>query len=107
MKLAKLSDFTNGWFIGNFEPSLIKTPAFEVAIHHYHKDYIGQSHFHRLAGEANVVISGRLSANGVELGPGDIFYFHPEEISSVKFLADTTLVIIKIPSIPGDKYEAL
>ena len=106
MKLAKLSDFTNGWFIGNFEPSLIKTEAFEAAIHHYHKDYIGQSHFHRLAGEANVVISGRLSVNGTELGPGDIFYFYPGEVSSVKFLENTTLVIIKIPSIPDDKYSA-
>ena len=30
-----VSDFTKGWFIGNFEPSLLKSKDFEVAIKEY------------------------------------------------------------------------
>jgi len=32
MKLHKLDDMVRGWFIGNFEPSVLKTKKFEVGI---------------------------------------------------------------------------
>ena len=32
MKKYKLSEFKDGWIVGNFEPSILKTKDFEVAI---------------------------------------------------------------------------
>ena len=32
MKVSKLSDYTRGWVIGDFEPSILKTKDFEVAV---------------------------------------------------------------------------
>ena len=32
MKLNKLNEFTKGWIIGNFNPSLFETDEFEVAV---------------------------------------------------------------------------
>lgn len=37
MKTAKLEDMTKGWFIGNFNPSLLKTNDVEVAVKSYKK----------------------------------------------------------------------
>ena len=35
MKEANILQFTNGWFVGDFNPSIFKNPFFEVA-HHQH-----------------------------------------------------------------------
>ena len=35
---------------------------------------------------------------------GDIFILEPFEIADPEFLEDCDLVIIKTPSLPGDKY---
>ena len=39
-----------------------------------------------------------------ELNEGDIFIFNPYEIADPIFLEDCTVLIIKTPSVPGDKY---
>ena len=39
-----------------------------------------------------------------ELNEGDIFILKPYEIADPIFLEDCTVLIIKTPSIPGDKY---
>ena len=35
MNKSKLGDMIGGWFIGNFEPSLLKTNDVEVAVKKY------------------------------------------------------------------------
>ena len=37
MKQANLNDMINGWFVGNFEPTLLKTNDIEVAVKRYKK----------------------------------------------------------------------
>ena len=36
---------------------------------------------------------------------GDIFIFSPYEIADPVFLEDCEVLIVKTPSVPGDKYE--
>jgi hypothetical protein len=43
--------------------------------------------------------------NGVLLLPGNIFLIEKNEIADPDFLEDCTIVCVKTPSIPGDKYE--
>ena len=35
MKVHHLDDMTRGWFVGDFEPTLYRTDAVEVAVKHY------------------------------------------------------------------------
>lgn len=105
MKVSKINDFKNGWFIGNFEPTLLKTKDFEVAHHFYPKGFKGEHHTHKIATEYNYILSGKLIASSQTLGPGDIFIYEPNDVSDVIFLEDTNLIIIKTPSIPDDKYK--
>lgn len=105
MLLDNIKSYTNGWFIGNFEPSLLKTKDFEIAHHFYPKDFVGEHHTHKVAMEYNYIISGKLNASGNILGNGDIFIYEPFDISNVIFIEDTNLIIIKVPSIINDKYK--
>jgi hypothetical protein len=104
MITSSIGKFTNGWFIGDFEPSLLRTGHFEVAHHRYPRGFRAQAHAHRVATEYNYIVAGDLVASGTRLGPGGIFAYEPGEVADVEFLEDTDLIIIKVPSVPSDKY---
>ena len=107
MKKYRLEDFKGGWFIGNFEPSLVKTEGFEVAVKHYKKGDTERKHIHKLADEFTVIISGKCRLNGEVLIPGDIALLEKSEpmTEDFKVLEDTVTTVVKIPSVIGDKYE--
>lgn len=105
MIIKRIEDFTRGWLIGDFEPSLIRTKDFEVGILTHKKDEVWPKHYHKLADEYNVLVKGKMNVNGVELNTGDVFVIEKNEVSEPKFLEDCTVLVIKIPSVMGDKYE--
>lgn len=106
----KISNYKNhrNWIIGAFEPSLLKTKDFEVAVFYIKKGEKSDNHFHAEALEVNIIITGEclVSSAGIKhkLKDGDVFTFPPKVKSNVEYTADTTLIVIKTPSIPGDKY---
>lgn len=104
MIIANINDFINGWFIGNFEPTLLKTENFEVAHHFYKKEFRSVPHMHKVATEYNYIISGKVRIDEKILWRGDMFIYEPGDVSDVVFLEDTDLLIIKTPSLPNDKY---
>tara|TARA_R110002020_G_scaffold46539_25_gene132443 strand:- start:714 stop:1034 length:321 start_codon:yes stop_codon:yes gene_type:complete len=104
MKLYNIKDFTNGWMVGDFEPSIYKNPHVEVAHHFHEKGLVGEKHTHKIGTELTYILRGALIASGKELKTGDIFIYEPYDIASVEFLEDTDLVVIKWPSVPDDKY---
>lgn len=104
MQVTKLDKMTRGWFIGNFEPSLYKTEEFEVAVLTHTKGEKWPAHYHKLATEYNVLLSGSMFCCGQELQTGDIFIIEPNEIADPIFHEDCTIVCVKIPGKPKDKY---
>jgi len=94
-----------GWFIGDFTPSLLKTQDVEVAVKTYRKgDYEG-AHFHKIATEYTVIVSGRVRMNGIDYQKGDIVIMEPGEVTDFESLEDeTTNVVVKIPGAQNDKY---
>lgn len=105
MRIAKLSDMTGGWFIGNFIPTAFKTNEFEVKYCVHKKGERHTVHYHKEATEINLLIRGKMSILGHVLNSGDIFIIYPEELSDPVFIEDCKIVCVKIPSLPGDKYE--
>jgi quercetin dioxygenase-like cupin family protein len=105
MKISKIADFTGGWFIGNFEPALLKTDKFEVGLKIHKKGERWPVHYHKVATEYNCMVSGKMILNGQEISTGDVFVFEPNEISKSEFIEDCYVIVVKTPSIPGDKYE--
>lgn len=104
MKTARIEDFVKGWFVGNFEPSLLRR-NFEVGFHQHHAGEFHQDHFHKLSTEINLVVEGNIKINGQVFGPGEIFVLEPYEISQCEYLTDVKLVVVRSQSNPDDKYE--
>jgi len=107
MKTYKLDDMIKGWFVGNFDPSIIKTNDVEVAVKKYNKGDSEQSHYHKIATEITVIVSGRVKMNGKEFGTGDIIVMEPNQETDFESLEDNTVnVVVKIPGANNDKYLA-
>lgn len=99
-----LSRFIKGWFVGNFEPSLIKTNDVEVGVKTYNKDDYEENHFHKIATEITVVISGSVAMNNKIYKSGDIIIIRPYEHTNFKALEPSTCVVVKYPGANNDKY---
>jgi quercetin dioxygenase-like cupin family protein len=104
MITGRLEDMFRGWVIGDFEPSLLKTQDFEVAILLHKKAEEWPAHYHKIATEYNILLSGTMSVCGKELVEGDTFTILPNEVAAPVFHEDCRIVCIKVPSLPDDKY---
>lgn len=105
MKTANLDDMVKGWFIGNFDPSLLKTNDVEVAVKRYEKGAREDAHYHKIATEYTVIISGRVRMFGAEYKAGDIVVVEPGDSTDFEVLEDNTVnVVVKIPGANHDKY---
>jgi quercetin dioxygenase-like cupin family protein len=105
VKVAKLEDMVKGWFIGNFEPTLVNTNDVEVAVKEYKKGDYEEKHHHKIATEITVVISGKVRMNGVEYSKGDIIVVEPNEATDFEALEDTLNTVVKFPGANNDKYS--
>lgn len=103
MKVIKLNTMKNGWFMGNFEPSVLKTENFEVGIMSHTKGEKWPKHYHAKADEYNVLMQGKMIIQNTELNAGDIFVIEKMEIADPIFLEDCKVLVVKVPSVPGDK----
>ena len=100
-----INSFHGGWFIGDFDPSLLRTKDFEVSIKRHPKGEVWPKHYHAVATEYNVVISGSVRIDDEVYRRDDIFIVHPNHVVDPEFLEDCTVVCVKTPSVAGDKYE--
>ena len=93
-----------GWFIGDFEPSVLRTRDFEVSVKSYEAGERHEEHYHAIATEINVVITGCVHIGDAVFHTGDIFVVEPMESIEPLFTENTTIVCVKTPSVVGDKY---
>ena len=99
-----LSNMINGWFIGAFEPSLLKTDAVEVAVKTYEIGDFEQSHYHKVATEITVVNYGKVKMFDKIWNTGDIIIVEPGDITSIEAIEKSSTTVVKIPSVKNDKY---
>lgn len=104
MTLMKLDDMIRGWVVGDFEPTCYRTKDCEVACQRYAAGDREPRHVHRVATEITLIASGRATMNGRLLGPGDIVVLNPGDATDFVALEATTAMVVKLPSVPGDKY---
>tara|TARA_Y100000389_G_scaffold95446_1_gene92123 strand:+ start:3003 stop:3323 length:321 start_codon:yes stop_codon:yes gene_type:complete len=103
MEIYDFNKMKDGWFVGDFVPAAFYTNDFEVCYKHHKKDEVWDKHYHEKSTEINLLVSGTMKINDILLKEGQIFVIKPFYIVKPTFLEDCTLVIIKAPSVPGDK----
>ncbi len=104
MKINHINDMKNGWMVGNFNPSVLKTKDLELGHHKYSKGHISEKHYHAMTNEINYILQGKIKVNNhLFLETGHVFVVSPYEIITVEFLEDTDLIIARDGSYPKDK----
>lgn len=104
MKKHKLDTFTGNWIIGDFTPSLLKIEDIEVGIKKYLRGETNPEHYHKVAKEFSVILDGVVEMNGEIFHQGDIIEVEQNEKVLFRSLTDSFLLVVKTPSVPGDKY---
>ena len=91
--------------MGKFTPTVLSTNDVEVAVKRYKKGDYEASHYHKIATEITVIVSGRVRMNNIEYGPDDIIVMEPNESTDFECLEDNTVnVVVKFPGVNNDKY---
>lgn len=104
MKKNHLEEFVRGWFVGGFDPALIKTTDVEVAVQRIEKGTIEAEHCHKIATEITVIVKGKARMGALFLDEGDIVTIEPGEYTDFEALEDTMTVVVKYPGALNDKY---
>lgn len=104
MKKYKLDQFTRGWLVGDFAPSIIHTKSFEFMVRFYKAGEKEQKHIHKVADEITVIINGRFLIDGQTLIKGDVIHLLPGDSIDFECLENGANAVIKIPSVKGDKF---
>lgn len=100
----KIENYIKGWLIGDFDPSLIKSKDIEVGIKFYKKGDIESNHYHKIATEYTVVVSGIVKMMDTIFKQGDIVTVEPSVCNQFECIEDACVVVFKTPSVVGDKY---
>lgn len=106
METYRLDKMVNGWFVGNFSPAALRTDAAEVAVKHYKAGEREETHLHKVASEITLVLEGIVEMCGQRLSEGDIIKLAPGEATDFLAVTDAITVVVKLPSVIGDKYAA-
>ncbi|ENW98056.1 hypothetical protein F900_03530 [Acinetobacter modestus] len=104
MNHARYEDMIKGWFVGGFNPTAFNTAACEVAVKKYVAGDHEGKHYHKVATEITMILSGKVRMAGREWQEGDIIVLSPGEITDFEALTDTVNVVVKIPGALNDKF---
>lgn len=104
MKISNLKEFTRGWIVGDFEPSIIRSKNFEFMVRNYAAGESEQKHVHKIAHEITVITSGKFRMNEQDLIQGDVVHLAPGDPADFLCIEAGATAVVKTPSIIGDKY---
>lgn len=104
MEIYSLDKMIKGWFIGNINPTVLTTEDCEVAVKSYKSGDSEETHFHKIATEITVIISGRVRIGNHDLSAGDIIKILPNEAVDFYCYEDAITTVVKIPGALNDKY---
>lgn len=105
MNVFHEKDMIKGWFIGNFSPAILKMDACEIGLKRYKAGDYEHAHVHKIATEITFVVEGKVKMQDVVFEKGSIIVLEPGEGSDFHVLEDAITVVVKTPSIIGDKYD--
>ena len=106
MKHDRLEKMVKGWFVGAFNPTAHSTEVCEVGVKHYRAGEREGAHHHKIATEVTLILSGKVRMMGRTWLDGDIVTLSPGETTDFEAITDAVTVVVKTPSILGDKYLA-
>jgi len=94
MKSFHLDNMVNGWFLGNFIPTVTNWKKGEIAIKSYQTNHIESSYCHSDAYKIYVVLSGKIMINNNLLTKDSVALINPKEDMSLVSLTNSKVLLI-------------
>jgi quercetin dioxygenase-like cupin family protein len=104
LKKLNLEEMFKGWFVGNFTPTAYKTSNCEVAVKKYNKGDYEPPHYHKIATEITLILTGNVKMKDREWSAGDIVIIEPGDVTDFLALSETINVVVKVPGASNDKF---
>ena len=104
MQVSHISNFTKGWFVGDFDPSIFRNPFFELAHQKHEAGHQTPRHFHKVTTELTYIVKGKMRVGDQILSEGCMFVYEKGEIADSEVMEDVDIIVLRSPSIPTDKY---
>ena len=104
MKHDQLEKMVKGWFVGAFQPSAFTTDACEVGLKRYRAGDSEVAHYHDIATEITLIVSGKVRMLNKTWLEGDIITISPGESTSFEALTEAVTVVVKVPGALDDKF---
>lgn len=98
---VKIGDVVDGWFIGDYESSLFKTPVVEVGVKYYKAGEKLAEYYHKLATEFIVIVEGEAEIAGKHYKRGDIVIVEPGVRIDFGAITDVSIAVVRIPGVGG------
>jgi quercetin dioxygenase-like cupin family protein len=99
-----IKNFTKGWLVGDFSPCLFNNKDVEIGIKYYKAGDTDKNHYHKIATEYTIIISGEVKMQNKVFTSGDIITIEPNIENIFDCLKDACILVIKTPSLINDKY---
>lgn len=105
MKENNINNYTRGWIVGSFAPSLCKTDTHELGIKYYKLGDKEAAHKHNLSDEITIIAYGVVKINGKEYKEGDIIVQEKGDSADFEVLSEKAITVVYRPdgSFPNDK----
>lgn len=104
MEKHKLNSFIGGWFVGDFQPTILPSKDCEVAIKRYKKGDYDAKHHHKLSDEITVIVDGTVMMNDQVYYTDDVIFIPKGESTDFYAVSDAVTCVVKLPSSKDDKY---
>ena len=87
-------------------PTALRTQAAEAAVKTYAAGDKEAWHYHKVATEVTLILTGEIRMNGTRYDAGDVILIEPGEGTDFEAVTDVTTVVVKVPCVAGDKYTS-
>lgn len=102
---------TKGWIAGDFFGAVLRTSSAEFGVKTYKAGMVEPKHIHLFTTEITYIAEGEalIEVNTLDnvrvckVFKGEYFIIYPGEACEFEAIKDTTTVVFKTPSLPGDK----
>ena len=107
MIIKNFLHFKGGWIVGNFKESIIDNPDYEIGVKKLKKGFVDKPHYHKEGFEYNLLIEGKLKQKDKIIEKNNLFIFEPLEVSFIKALEDSIILVFRNYSNPEDKFLSI
>lgn len=105
MIVFNISETKGGYFLGDFEPSILKSSDVSIAVKRIFRGALDGGYYRKCDTEIVYIMSGVLEIDKKKYKKGDIILWEPQDVINIFAIEDSEYLLIKLPGSRNDIYH--